>query len=59
MNQIPNGTLVTINWWGSKYCVLVINSWMVNPTTRLYALLRQNGVIIEDYYDKERWDILM
>ena len=58
MKQIPNGTLITINWWTRKYCALIINSRMVNPTARMYILLHQNGAIIEDYYDKERWNIL-
>ena len=58
MKQIPNGTLITINWWSRKYCALIINSRMVNPTARMYTLLHQNGAIIEDYYDEERWSIL-
>ena len=58
MKQIPNGTLITINWWTRKYCALIINSRMVNPTARMYTLLHQNGAIIEDYYDEERWSIL-
>lgn len=49
MCYYPNGSLVLIHGIVRTRLGIILKSWMINSTTRIYRMLRDDGKVIEDY----------
>lgn len=56
--NLPNGTLIRVSGWGRSFLCVILNSWMINSTQRMYKLVHQNGGVFESY-ESEFWDVIL